>query len=403
MASRYTATALPRAADRSQKLAGPAVEDGPRTGARRWLGWRACLASTSRAAAVLSTGVAGLIPALDWRSPRLPFGIASALLLAIVAGTMVFGVRTPLRYDGVPRVEGNVPLQAIPVPRQVALFGLDSPAAPPPPLVGQPPDPLAPRLDVDPALVEWRDGLALPRIAADGQKPLDAYARPMPAGAAERAKIAILVVDLGLDRIRLEQSVMLPGALGLAHTPYAAYLAPWQRHARWHGHEVLLELPLQARDFPASDFGPWALRPSTTPDLQLTGLERVLARSDGYIGLAAASESFATMADRFAAIAAALAARGLGFVELGDDRLAAVASDAGLAYASATGPLDAVPEAYAIDAELGRLEGAALRDGLALGYVQPLPLTFDRLWHWTRTLEAKGITLVPLSGLLQAP
>jgi uncharacterized protein len=351
-------------------------------------------------------GLALIVPQLDWRSPRAPLTVGAIVLSALVAtlvGTPLLGVQAPLRYGAVPSVEGGVPQQAVPLLRQLALFGLDSPRAPPPGLVGPPPDPAAPRLDVDPALVEWRGGAALPRIAADGRRALDVYARTVPAGAAERARVAILVVDLGLDGERLEQSVLLPGALGLAHTPYAAHLPAWQLHARWHGHEVLLELPLQAGDLDAADPGPWAIASTALPEMQLVGLERVLARSDGYIGLAASSEAFASMADRFASIAAELAGRGLGFVELGDSRLSAVAGDAGLPYASAMGPLDAILEADAIDAALGRLEDLALRDGLALGYVQAYPLTFDRLWHWSSTLDAKGITLVPVGRVLTAP
>ncbi len=352
------------------------------------------------------TRIATALPPIDWRSPRLPLGLSAVIvivpLLAFAAATWL-GIERPLHYGGVPLVERALPLHTVPVARQVALFGLDSPAAPPSALPGASPDPAAPRLEVDPQLIDWRDGIALPRIAADGRRPLEVYARATPAATAEQAKIALLVVDLGLDGERLGQSVQLPADLGLVHTPYAAHLAAWQRHARGHGHEVFLELPLQAADFPSSDFGPWALRPTTPPATQLAALDRILARSDGYVGLAAASEAFAEMAERFTPLAAALTARGLGFVELGADRLAGAAAAAGLAYASAVGPLDAVAEAAAIDAALGQLEGLALRDGSALGYVQPYPVTFDRLWHWQRTLAGKGIALVPVSHFLPVP
>jgi polysaccharide deacetylase 2 family uncharacterized protein YibQ len=343
---------------------------------------------------------------VDWRSPRLP-GIAVGALLGglalILVGGWLFGIEAPLRYAGVPEIEGVVPAEALGPLEQVALFGLDTPTSPPPPLVGEPADPAGPPLDADPDLLDWRDGLALPQIAADGRQPRRVYTRAVPATIAERALIALVVVDLGLDAERMEQSVLLPNAIGLAHTPYAAHLGGWQRHARFNGHEVLLELPLEAADHPVSDFGPWALRPSPADDARERLLAHVLGRSEAYFGLAAASEAFAALPERFAPIAAAIAGRGLGFVELGDDRLAEVAGAAGLAYASAIGPLDAVPEARAIDAALGRLEGAALRDGVAVGYVQSYPLTFDRLWHWSRTLDSKGISLVPVSRLLAVP
>jgi uncharacterized protein len=343
--------------------------------------------------------------AIDWRSPRLPGLVVAALATLLplaLALSWVFGIEAPLRYHSLPRIEGNVPAEVIAPTEQIALFGLDVPAALPPPLVGEQPHRGAPPLDVDPALVEWRDGLALPRIAADGRAPRQVYARSVPATVADRALVGIVVVDLGLDAERLAQSVMLPDAIGLAHTPYAANLAAWQRHARFSGHEVMLELPLEPADHPISDFGPWALRPTAAPAVQLAQLERVLGRSDAYFGLAAASEAFAPVPEAFAPVAAAIAERGLGFVELGDTRLAEIAAEAGLAYASAVGPIDAVPEASAIDAALGRLEGAALRDGLAVGYVQSHPLTFDRLWHWSQSLESKGISLVPVSHLLAA-
>jgi|GEM_PF-1801433 len=342
----------------------------------------------------------------DWRSPRLPGmvigGLVGGTALVVVAGWL-FGIEAPLRYDTVPEIEGSLPAQALGPRQRVALFGLDTPASSPPDLLGDPADFAGPPLDADPDLIDWQDGVALPRIAADGREAREVYARAVPASVAERALIALVVVDLGLDAERLEQSVLLPKAVGLTHTPYAAHLAAWQRHARFHGHEVLLELPLEAADHPTSDFGPWALRPQTPADRRDQLLRQVLGRSEAYFGLAAASEAFAAVPERFAPIAEALAGRGLGFVELGDDRLAEVAAASGLGYVSATGPLDAVPEASAIDAALGRLEGAALRDGVAVGYVQSYPLTFDRLWHWSRTLDSKGISLIPVSRLLAAP
>lgn len=343
-----------------------------------------------------------LIGRLRLPSLRIAMGLMLALIVAI-AILWLIDLKATVRYSSVPAVEGMVPSIALTKLEQVALFGLDDPVGPPPSLAGERPDIAGPPVDPDPALVEWHDGAALPRIADDGRRPLDVYARPLSTPVADRPMIAIVVTGLGLDAERLEQSALLPGALSLVHTPYAAHLGPWQRHARWHGHEVMLALGLQAADEPASDFGPWTLDPLDDEVEQRAGLERILGRSEGYFGVAAASGMFGRKPERFAAIAASLAERGLGFIELGDARLAAEATAQGLAYQSAEGPLDDVAEPDAIDAALGRLELAALSDGKAVGYVQPYPLTFDRLWHWARTLEEKGIALVPVSHLLAEP
>ncbi len=223
--------------------------------------------------------------------PRVAVGLMAALIVAIVSLWLI-DLDARVHYAAIPSIEGEVPTKPIDQAAQVALFGLDSPAGLPPELLGERPDPAGPPVDADPALIEWQDGLALPRIADDGRRPLEVYARPFSPAVAERPMIAIVVADLGLDAERLEQSVLLPGAVGLVHTPYAANLAHWQRHARWHGHEVLLALGLQAADYPVSDFGPWALEPVDDPVEQRAGLQRVLARSDGFFGLAAESEAF---------------------------------------------------------------------------------------------------------------
>ncbi|MEZ5858239.1 MAG: divergent polysaccharide deacetylase family protein [Geminicoccaceae bacterium] len=347
------------------------------------------------------------LPAVDWRSPRLPLVVGAAMLggsLLVASASLLTGHEAPYRHVGLPSVQG--PLAEARRPRPPALFGLASPAVLPPLSSLPSPDPEAPRLEVDPDLVETIDGLTLPRIAADGRQARMLYARgadPTAVPAASPIEIAILVTDLGLDAERLTQSVALPPAIGLAHTPYAAHLPSWQRHARWHGHEVLLELPLQAADHPTSDFGPWALDPSKPPPELIAGTRRVASRGEAYLGLVAASGAFAAAPERFTPVAAELAARGLALIELGEPLLAATAAANGVAYARASGPLDAVPDAAAIDAALARLEATARRDGRALAYAQPYPLTFDRLWHWAQGLEAKGIRLVPVSRFLAEP
>lgn len=347
------------------------------------------------------------LTSLDWRSPRLPLVVGAAVLggsLVAASASWLIGRDAPYRYAGLPSVRGAVADSRRLRPPE--LFGLASPAILPPLSTMPGADPQAPRLEPDPDLVETIDGLVLPRIAADGREARMVYARGTEPAAAQGSppiEIAILVTDLGLDAERLAQSVDLPPAIGLAHTPYAAHLPSWQRHARQHGHEVLLELPLQAADHPASDFGPWALDPLRSPPELVAGTRRIAGRGEAYLGVVAASGAFAAAPERFTPVAAELAARGLGLIELGEPLLAATAAANGVAYARARGPLDAVPDAATIDAALARLEATARRDGRALAYAQPYPLTFDRIWQWARGLEDKGMRLVPVSRFLAEP
>jgi polysaccharide deacetylase 2 family uncharacterized protein YibQ len=214
----------------------------------------------------------------------------------------------------------------------------------------------------------------------------------------------VTVIGLGLSSAATARALALPAAVGMSFSPYAADLDGWRRRAAAGGHEVLLDLPLQPLRFPADDSGPLTLLVDASPAEQAAALERVLAGSDGYRGVVAAAGAFAEQPSRFAPIAAALEARGLGLVELAGDRLREVAGGGrSLAYAPATAPRSDEPGAVAVERALGAAEAEALRHGRAMAAVPPSPLGLDRLAAWIAGLGDKGMTLVPPGALLLPP
>ena len=72
--------------------------------------------------------------------------------------------------------------------------------------------------------------------------------------------IAVVVSGLGLSEAATEAAIRrLPPQVTLSFSPYARRLDEWIALARAHGHEVLLELPMEGADDPASDPGPHTL------------------------------------------------------------------------------------------------------------------------------------------------
>ena len=59
----------------------------------------------------------------------------------------------------------------------------------------------------------------------------------------------------------------------------------WAGHARADGHEVLIDLPMQLADYPASDPGPHGLLASLAPSDNKERLHWVLGRFSGFVGL----------------------------------------------------------------------------------------------------------------------
>lgn len=237
-------------------------------------------------------------------------------------------------------------------------------------------------------------------IAAKGQEPRTAYARPFasPPGA---AKVAVVVVGLGLSREATEAAIMkLPPEISLSFSPYASNLDGWMRRARAHGHEVLLDLPLEPANFPMRDPGPLAILARQSPAEALQQLQSVLGRMTAYVGLSAGLSSPVSTTEQWPALLQAIRSRGLLFV--GDGLVGVTGKDLPAA-APVTLVADEVPFRAAIDARLLRLQTIAERQGSAVAYASPRPVTFDCLLTWSAQLPQKGLALAPVSALAVAP
>ena len=68
-----------------------------------------------------------------------------------------------------------------------------------------------------------------------------------------------------------------------------------------------------------------------------------------------------------------------------------------LPFARADFAIDAVPTSAEIDRALVKLETIAKERGTAVGVASALPVSIERLGAWLKTLDSKGIMLVPLT------
>jgi uncharacterized protein len=126
-----------------------------------------------------------------------------------------------------------------------------------------------------------------------------------------------------------------------------------------------------------------------------------MSRIQGYAGIA----NF--MGARFVATEAVMqpiireaAKRGLGYLDDGaTPRSAAPGLAAGQAmpFAKADFTIDQVPTSAEIDRVLVKLETLAKERGSAVGVASALPISIERLAAWIKTLDNRGILLVPLT------
>jgi len=240
-------------------------------------------------------------------------------------------------------------------------------------------------------------------VVADGLKPFTVYAADADRiKAAKMPVVAIVVGGLGVGAAKTADAIMkLPPAVTLAFTPYGADPAKLAERARAQRHEILLQVPMEPFDYPDNDPGPQTLLTTLTPEQNIDRLYWHLSRFQGYAGIA----NF--MGARFTATDAVMqpiireaAKRGLGYLDDGSSpRSAALSLTAAQAmpFAKADFTIDAVPTSAEIDRTLVKLETLAKERGLAVGVASALPISIERLAAWIKTLDSRGIMLVPLT------
>ncbi|MEK9968738.1 MAG: divergent polysaccharide deacetylase family protein, partial [Ferrovibrio sp.] len=327
---------------------------------------------------------------------------AWTIVLLVLAGAGGWLVTTGEKLAFLPGSEVMIGVGKLVLPPEARLAPEQkSGAAAPPAAVGR----LASGLLVapDPTLSEPSPRGLIPKIGNDGRQPWSAYARPFDEPAT-RPRLAVVLHDMGLNaQLTMVAAERLPPAITFAFNPYAPDLAKQVEAARTAGHEVLLGLPMEPFDYPASDPGPYTLLTSLSEQENIRRFDWVLARVSGYIGFTnLMGGKYTSSPEHMRLIADKLKARGLMFV---DARTAPrsvgarIMREAGGVYAFVNRQIDTQPVAQTIDARLEELERTARTGGIAIGGAMPYPVTLDRLLNWSRGLNEKGIALAPVSAI----
>jgi hypothetical protein len=250
---------------------------------------------------------------------------------------------------------------------------------------------------IDTALVEiTRDG-PIPRIGANGMRAAQAFAQP--AGAKAGPQLAIVITGLGVSNATAAEALnKLPAAVTFALAPGGSGLERLAGKARSGGHELLLQVPMEPLESPDQEAPLQALLASLSPEQ----LHWLMSRFQGYVGVANQMGDRLTASEAaFVPILREIGNRGLIYVDDGSSpkSLAGqIATTAGSGFAKANLVLDAVPSAVEIDRALAKLEGLARQNGMAVGFATAWPVVIERIAKWSKTVEGRGVSLVPITA-----
>jgi polysaccharide deacetylase 2 family uncharacterized protein YibQ len=246
----------------------------------------------------------------------------------------------------------------------------------------------------------------LPKIAPDGTRPLEVYARPAPRRPASSPRVVVVVGGLGLSQTGTQEALRQLGPeVTLAFAPYGSSLDRWVTKARQDGHEILLQVPMEPFDYPDSDPGPQTLLTSARPEENLDRLTWLMSRFGTYVGVVNyMGGRFTASEETLQPVMREVANRGLMYLDDGSSsRSVAVAAarPTRTPFAQVDMVLDVTASEMAIDARLAQLESLARQKGLAIGIASALPVSVRRIAAWAKDSEARGILIVPVSAAVR--
>jgi len=351
------------------------------------------------ACAFIVASVAGVwIAAVDDPDGGWPVAVASIkdnepATTGSLSGFAAMGPARPRAADGTAVLPGAAP--GINGPDQMAAL----PQAVPPSKVRA----TAAALD---QLVETTAFGPVPKIAEDGLRPMDAYARPPMVGPYDRVpRVVIIVGGMGISQTGTSKAIRdLPEDVTLAFAPYGSSLGRWAGRAREAGHEILLQVPMEPIGYPQKNPGEHTLLTSAGGAVNAENLQWAMSRITSYTGV------MNYMGARFLADQQAtrslleeLVGRGVFFLDDGSSGQSTAAVVGGAIRApvvTADLTIDKQRSSRQIEKQLESLEQIARTKGVAVGIASAFPTTVRTLAAWIPLARERGVALVPASAAL---
>jgi polysaccharide deacetylase 2 family uncharacterized protein YibQ len=219
-----------------------------------------------------------------------------------------------------------------------------------------------------------------------------------------KAKIVIVMDDLGLNKRRARKTVALPGPLTLSYMVYAEDLDRQIQQARAAGHEMMLHIPMEPRSA-TIDPGPNVLLSGLPREELLKSINWNLDQTDKVVGINNHMGSrFTSDLEGMQTVTEVLNERGLLFLDSvtsGSSVAHTAAEDAGIPFAVRNVFLDHEDDLASIKRQLRATESVAKRTGVAIAIGHPRDKTLEALGEWLPTLSERGFQLVPISAVVK--
>jgi polysaccharide deacetylase 2 family uncharacterized protein YibQ len=217
--------------------------------------------------------------------------------------------------------------------------------------------------------------------------------------------VTIIMDDLGRSIYTAEALLALPQSVTFAILPSESQAVQVAELAHKGGREVMLHTPMEPQGYPAVNPGEDALFVKYSDEEIRSRLDQFLIKLPHVTGINNHMGSrFTEDARALAPVMESLQGKGLFFVDsrtTGHSMAAKTARQYAVPTLERDVFLDNVAEVDAIVKQIRKLEEKARQQGTAIGICHPYPETLEALRREIPGLVERGITLVPVSVLLQ--
>ena len=216
--------------------------------------------------------------------------------------------------------------------------------------------------------------------------------------------IAIIIDDMGLDIIRSNKILDINAPLTTSYMTYAINLNNQIKNAQKKGKEIMLHVPMEAKN-EAYDAGPDVLKTSYDTELLQEIIKKQISKSNAIVGInnhmgSKFTENFAAMNTILEPVKDA----GLIFIDSKTSQKsvgAKVAKVISMPYAARDIFLDHYPEEKEIEQQLKMLEIFAKHKGYAIAIGHPRDNTINVLTKWIQNIEKHGFQIVPITTIIK--
>ena len=214
--------------------------------------------------------------------------------------------------------------------------------------------------------------------------------------------LTVVIAAMGVDPVQSARAVALPGPLALAWAPEAPRLAAQLAAATAHGHEAMLDMPMEGLGRPEP--GAATLRTWLPPAANAARLRAALDRVPNAVALMPWEGGVAVLSvPLMDLVMAELAARRMAFLDgpaPPHDVARSRAAAAGLPALAPDMLIDADASPAMIRVRLLEAEAIARRDGHAVVEGRARAATLDVLEQYLPTVSARGFVLWPVSAAI---